>query len=184
MRKSKGMIARVFIPSWVKTALTRENIHLNTIFNLVELKNKLSREDLAVVYCMNTMPSVFLGTQEFGGCLKKAWAESDPAFLDELEKTLELYLGLKEPRLNTDSTVATGDNQTSALTGAFEIIKTDPVAGAKPTICIIIKANAFKQNDPDQQKALRSAFLTELYDFLDIEDLAEDPVFSKQVEMI
>ena len=175
-------VAKALVPIWVATALKREGLTLAEIFDLSKIKGVLSREDLAVLHCINQNPSNFLGVEDLGGWLRKQWAATDAVLLEELEKTLELYQGLKEPRLYAGSTAATGSCDESDACTAFEIVKTESVTGVNPSLIVIIRDGAFGTGSTQLQADLRRAFLKSLYDLLDVRELAHDPVFAKFVK--
>lgn len=179
MNKRDVKVAKALTPAWVVTALKRSQMPLNTLFDLSKLKELVSREDLAVIYCMNQNASSFLGIEDFGSWLKKQWAATDAPLLNELEKTLELYPGLKEPRLYAASTTATGGDIESGACTAFEIAKTDSIADTTASLVVVIHPGAFGEGRTELQADLRRAYLSALYDFLPTRQLAQDPVFGK-----
>ena len=174
----------ILVPYWIAKQINRYNLSYNIIFDLVKLSNICSKEDLAIMLCLNINPiysSQFLGTTALASSICGIWdtVGSDIKKLLELEPLIESRI---MERLSVDS----GNNiPSSEYPNPFEIRSIDSEVGDDHALMIIIYPGHFGGSSTRQiQKQLVREYLKQSYVFSEYDAVARDPLYLQYVRSL
>ena len=175
----------ILVPYWIAKQINRNNLPYNIVFDLVKLSTICSKEDLAIMLCLNINPiysSQFLGTAEFASGIYGFWdrfINNDTKKLRDLEPLVEYKI---IERLYSDSV---NNVLSSEYPNPFEIKSIDSVVGDDHALMIIIYPGHFGGSSTRQiQKQLVREYLKQSYVFSEYDAVARDPLYLQYVRSL
>ena len=174
----------ILVPYWIAKQINRNNLSYNIIFDLAKLSTICSKEDLAIMLCLNFNPNTsshFLGTAALATNLYGVWGKkvNDTKKLRELEP---LVISKIMERL---SAISGNNTLSSEYPNPFEIRSIDSDVDDDHALMIIIYPGHFGGPTTRQiQKNLVREYLKQSYVFSEYDAVAKDPLFLQYVRSL